>query len=233
MGRTADEVIVMVADHLDELARNAHRRLGEVSGVAVTMAHGDGRPTTVGASTGLARKVDQVQFEIGFGPCLRALRGEGGAYVPDLGVEQWGAYGRAAAALGVRCCMSIPVERAGEVLAVAKVYAAEVDGLSSEQRRRADAYAREVAGSVGLARSLTAQARELDDRTAAMNTRRTIDLAIGVLMERTQSSADVAYDTLRRQSQQTNTPVTGIAQKVVSAFGVPSGSVAPFGRSHG
>lgn len=91
MGRTADEVIVMVADHLDELARNAHRRLGEVSGVAVTMAHGDGRPTTVGASTGLSRKVDQVQFEIGFGPCLRALRGDGGAYVPDLGVEQWGA----------------------------------------------------------------------------------------------------------------------------------------------
>jgi hypothetical protein len=58
-------------------------------------------------------------------PCLRALRGDGGAYVADLGPEQWGAYGRAAAALGVRCCVSVPVERAGEVLAVTRVY--EVD----------------------------------------------------------------------------------------------------------
>lgn len=223
----------MVADHLDELAQNAHRRLGDVSGVAVTMADAQARPVTVGASTELARDVDQVQFEIGFGPCLRALRGEGGAYVPDLGVERWGAYGKAAAALGVRCCVSIPMERGGEVLAVAKVYAAEVDGLSPEQRQLAVAYAREVAGSVGLARSLTAHAHELDDRTTAMNTRRTIDLALGVLMERAQCSAEAAYDTLRRQSQHTNTPVTELAQQVISAFGVPSGSVAPFGRTHG
>ncbi|HEY5784278.1 MAG TPA: ANTAR domain-containing protein [Microlunatus sp.] len=233
MGRSSDAVIVMVADHLDELARNAHQRLGEVSGVAVTMASAAGRPTTVGASTELARDVDRVQFEIGFGPCLRALRGDGGAYVPDLGVERWGAYGRAAAALGVRCCVSIPVKRAGQVLAVTKVYAAEVDGLSSEQRQLAIAYAREVAGSIGLARSLTAQADELDDRTTAMNTRRTIDLAVGVLMERAQCSAEVAFATLKRQSQRLNTPVTEVAQSVISAFGVPADSVAPFERAPG
>ncbi len=230
MGSSADAVIVMVEDHLDEVARNAHRRLGEVSGVAVTMASADGRPTTVGASTELARRVDQVQFEIGFGPCLRALRGDGGAYVPDLSVEQWGDYGRAAAALGIRSCVSIPIERAGEVLAVSKVYAAEVDGLSPEQRELAVAYAREIAGSIGLARSLAAQAHELDDRTMAMNTRRTIDLAIGVVMERTQCSADLAYATLKLQSQHTNTPVRDVAQAVISAFGVPGGSPAPFDR---
>ena len=233
MGRSADGIIVMVADHLDELARNAHRRLGAVSGVAVTMASADGQPTTVGTSTELARDVDRVQFEIGFGPCLRALRGDGGAYVPDLGAEQWGAYGRAAAALGVRCCVSIPVERAGEVLAVTKVYAAEVDGLSSEQRQLAVALAREVSGSIGLARTLTAQAHELDDRTTAMNTRRTIDLAIGVVMGRTECSADAAYATLKRQSQHTNTPVSEVAGQVVSAFGVPGDSSAPFDRTHG
>jgi ANTAR domain/GAF domain len=232
MGSSADAVIVMVEDHLDEVARNAHRRLGEVSGVAVTMSSADGRPTTVGASTELARRVDQVQFEIGFGPCLRALRGDGGAYVPDLSVEQWGDYGRAAAALGIRSCVSIPIERAGEMLAVAKVYAAEVDGLSSDQRQHAVAYAREVAGSLGLARSLTSHAYELDDRTTAMNTRRTIDLAIGVVMERTQCSADVAFATLKKQSQHTNTPVSDVAQAVVSAFGVPGDTAAPFDRPH-
>ena len=37
MGRSSDEVIIMVADHLDDLARTVHDRLGEVVGVAVTV----------------------------------------------------------------------------------------------------------------------------------------------------------------------------------------------------
>jgi ANTAR domain-containing protein/GAF domain-containing protein len=232
MGRTSDAVIIMVADHLDELARTVHDRLGEVAGVAVTMASADGRPTTVGASTELARDVDRVQYDIGFGPCLRALRGDGGAYVPDLAIERWGAYGRAAAALGVRSCVSIPVERAGEVVAVAKVYAAEVDGLSPVQQQLGVGLAAEVAGSIGLARTLTAHAQELDDRASAMDTRRVIDLAIGVVMERAQCSADVAFATLKQQSQHTNTPVTEVARTVVSAFGGARATAAPFDRAH-
>jgi hypothetical protein len=173
-----------------------------------------------------------VQYDIGFGPGLRALRGDGGAYVPDLTVERWGAYGQAAAGLGVRCCVSIPVERAGDVVAVAKVYAAEVDGLTPAQRQLAVGLAAEVAGSIGLARTLTAQAHELDDRASAMDTRRTIDLAIGVVMERAQCSADVAFATLKQQSQHTNTPVTAVARTVVSAFG-DGGAAAPFDRAHG
>ena len=233
MGRSSDAVIILVADHLDELARSVHDRLGAVAGVAVTMASADGEPTTVGASTSLARDVDRVQYDIGFGPCLRALRGDGGAYVPDLAVERWGEYGQAAAGLGVRSCVSIPVERAGEVVAVAKVYASEVDGLSPLQRRLAVELAGEVAGSIGLARTLTAQAYELEDRASAMDTRRIIDLAVGVIMERAQCSADVAFTTLKQQSQHTNTPVTAVARTVVSAFGGVSGDGAPFDRGHG
>ena len=172
-----------------------------------------------------------MQFRIGFGPCLEALRGRGGLYVPDLFVERWGEYGRAAAALGVRCCVSIPVERAGEVLAVAKVYAAAVDGLSAEQRALAAELATEVAGTVGLARSLTAHARELDDRTRAMDTRRVIDLALGVIMERAHCSSDAAFSTLRRQSQHTNTPLADVARLVLAGLGEPVGTAAPFERA--
>ena len=91
---------------------------------------------------------------------------------------------------------------------MAKVYASEVDGLSPLQRQLAVALAGEVAGSIGLARTLTAQAYELDDRASAMDTRRVIDLAVGVIMERAQCSAEVAFATLSQQSQHTNTPVT-------------------------
>lgn len=232
MGVSSDAVIVLVADHLDEVATSVHQRLGDVVGVGVTMAADDG-PTTVGASTELARRVDQVQFQIGFGPCLEALRGSGGLYVPDLGVERWGEYGQAAADLGVRCCVSIPVERDGEVLAVAKVYAAEVDGLGEDQRQLAAELATEVAGSLGLARSLTAHARELDDRARAMDTRRAIDLALGVIMERAHCSSDTAFATLRKQSQNTNMPLLDVARLVLAGLGESVQTSAPFERAGG
>ncbi len=232
MGESSDAVIIMVADHLDELATRVHHRIGDVAGVAVTMASQDG-PTTVGASTELARRVDHVQFRIGFGPCLQALRGHGGLYVPDLAVEQWGEYGQSAAELGVRCCVSLPVERGGEVLAVAKVYAAEVDGLTEEQRRLATDLATEVAGTIGLARSLTTHARELDDRTRAMDTRRTIDLALGVIMERAHCSSDAAFATLRKQSQHTNMPLADVARVVLAGLGEGVETSAPFQRAGG
>ncbi len=232
MGTSSEAVIVLVADHLDEVATRFHQRLGDVAGVGVTMAADDG-PTTVGASTELARRVDHVQFQIGFGPCLEALRGHGGLYVPDLGIERWGEYGRAATELGVGCCVSVPVERDGEVLAVAKVYTAEVDGLSEEQRRLATVLATEVAGTIGLARSLTAHARELDDRARAMDTRRVIDLALGVIMERAHCSSDAAFATLRTQSQHTNVPLVEVARLVLAGLGETVQTAAPFQRAGG
>jgi AmiR/NasT family two-component response regulator len=53
-----------------------------------------------------------------------------------------------------------------------------------------------------------------------------------VVMERAQCSADVAFATLKQQSQHTNTPVTAVARTVVSAFG-DGGAAAPFDRAHG
>ena len=80
---------------------------------------------------------------------------------------------------------------------------------------------------MGLARSLTAHARELDDRTRAMDTRRVIDLALGVIMARAHCSSDAAFSTLRRQSQHTNTPLADVARLVLAGLGEPVGTAAP------
>ena len=70
-------------------------------------------------------------------------------------------------------------------------------------------------------------------RTGARRPRWCPVLAIGVVMGRTEYSADAAHATLKRQSQHTNTPVSEVAGKVFSAFGVPGDSSAPFDRTHG
>lgn len=232
------EVLKLIDEYLDQVATDTHRRLGDVAGVAVTMADRTGRPVTVGSSTELARAVDELQYGIGHGPCLNALRGGGGEYIPSLGADtRWGRYGPEAAELGARSCQSVPVETHDAVVAVFKVYAGVVDGLSVEQRRLGRDAAQQVAGGITLAQTLTSTTAELGDRVAAMDSRRVIDLAVGVLIERTRCTADDAFALLRRYSQTRNVKLREVAVEVVDeAAGGPGRGAelrAPFEQRDG
>lgn len=228
-GAAAHALIPLLVDYLEDLAERTARRLGDVDGVAVTFGL-EPIPVTVGSSSQLALEVDQLQYAIGTGPCLHALRTGEALYVPDLGAdERWGEYGPRAAARGAACCLSIPVLHEDRPAAVLKVYDGRVDGLSEAQRELTALTARDVAGGIGLAIHLTRQARELDDRAAAMDRRRQIDLALGMLMERNGSTADAAFDLLRRYSQNYNVRLHDAAAQVVAATD-PGGTAvaAPF-----
>ena len=226
----AAALVPLLSDYLDDVAERTAARLGDVAGVAVTLSlHGE--PWTVGSSNVLAREVDQIQYEVGVGPCLLALREGVATYVADLAADdRWGDYGPQAAAHGAASCISVPVLLGESPAAVVKVYSARVDGLTPAQQDLARAVAPEVAGGVRLALTLGQQAQALDDRTAAMATRRVIDLALGVLMERDQCSAAGAFDTLRSTSQRRNVKLRVAAQQVLaSVSGADAAEVrAPF-----
>ncbi len=228
--RAAAALVPLLSDYLDDLSRQTETRLGPVAGVAVTMRL-DHEPWTVGASSRLAADVDQIQFDIGTGPCLLALNEGVLTYAPDLAADdRWGEYGPRAAARGAACCISVPVFVDDRPAAVLKVYSGEVDGLSEHQRAVARTVGLEVAGGVRLAVNLSAQAQLLDDREAAMHTRRAIDLALGVLMERTQSSAGEAFAMLRTLSQHRNVKLREAARQVLAsvAGATTDDSWAPF-----
>ena len=102
----------MVEGFLHDASTRTHARLGEVAGVGITTAVAGGEPLTAGASTDLADEVDRVQYAIGQGPCLDALREGVETYVPDLGQDdRWGRYGPEAAARGARSSHSAPRPR--------------------------------------------------------------------------------------------------------------------------
>lgn len=229
-GATAHELVPLLIDYLDDVARQAAARLGAVGGVAVTLGSTQG-PTTVGASSSLAVDVDLLQYALGVGPCLHALSTGEGLYVPDLASDtRWGDYGPRAAARGAACCISVPIIVEEHPAAVFKVYATQVDGLTADQQRLASQIAVEITGGIGLAGKLAEQAKELDDRASAMNTRRTIDLALGIMMERMACGPQQAFDLLRRYSQQYNVKVNDAARQIVATHTGPADDVdqAPF-----
>lgn len=211
------DVLDALIEYLDDLSTRVDDRLGGTAGVAVTMDL-QNAPFTIGASTELARSVDELQYRIGVGPCLHALREGEGLYVPDLAHDdRWGEYGPKAADMGAACCVSVPVFVADAPAAVLKVYSSTVDGLTPDQRAVAAAAAPEVAGGLGLAQLLTRQAQDLDDRVAAMNSRRIIDLAIGMIMDRRQCGPDEAFGLLRRTSQEGNVKLRDVAGELVES----------------
>ena len=217
-----------LTNYLDGQAVESHERLGEVAGVAVTVALG-GKPVTVGASSRLARDVDEMQYVIGRGPCLHALVTGDGLYVPDLAAdERWGDYGPRAAALGAASCLSLPIEGESSPVGVFKIYAAEIDGLSETQRALGHAIAGQLTDGLGLAHLLATQAEELDDRVAAMDQRRSIDVAIGIVMERHQCGAEEAFARLRRESNDTNVKLRDTARGLVESLGRGPDRPAPF-----
>jgi len=206
-------VLTLVEDFLQDAATRTHERLGDVAGVAVTSAVAGGEPLTAGASTALAAEVDRAQYAIGIGPCLDALREGRETYVPDLVRDpRYRPYGVEAARLGVSTSLSVPVVDEGSgVVGVVKVYSRKVDGLDERQRSMGREFALEVAGGVALANTLVSTSLELDDRIEAMDTRRTIDLATGLLMGRLRCSPEEAFDLMRRQSQNHNVKVHDVA----------------------
>lgn len=229
-GAAEAELVPLLTDYLDDVASSTATVLGDVAGVAVTLSV-DGSPFTIGASSSLARDVDLIQYRIGKGPCLHALHHGIGLYVPDLGADdRWGEYGPQAAARGAASCVSIPVIVGGSPAAVFKVYSAEIDGLTQNQRALAQNAARDVAGGVALAKHLSRQAQHIDDRTAAMTTRRVIDIAIGIVMYQVNTDADTAFGLLRSTSQNQNIKLRDVAAELVASLpgegGLPE--AAPF-----
>ncbi|MGS0686298.1 GAF and ANTAR domain-containing protein [Nakamurella sp. GG22] len=224
------DVLPLLTDYLDDVAARMELRLGDVAGVGITLKV-DGAPFTAGASSTLAREVDLIQYRIGRGPCLDALQHGVGHYVPDLAADgRWGSYGPSAAARGAASCLSVPVLVNEQPAAVLKVYSAQRDGLTADQQARASESAPEIAGGVALARHLSRQAQLLDDRVAAMTTRRVIDMAIGILMQRLDSDPDTAFTLLRSISQTRNVKLRDVAQDLVASLpgSGPKAFDAPF-----
>ncbi|QCW49286.1 GAF and ANTAR domain-containing protein [Nocardioides dongxiaopingii] len=217
-GAWGSEARLAVADFVVVTAASIHQRLGDVAGVVVSAADRAGRVTS-GSSTALAARLSRVQVTTGPGPRLAALERGETVYVPDLASDdRWGAYGPKVAALGAASSISVPVVAHDGATAVFEVYAGRTDGFDEDQRRAAAVVAHELVSSYTLALDVGRQAVDLDDLHAAIERRRHLDLALGILMQRAQVSEATATALLRTQSQQRDVPLLTAAAQVIASI---------------
>ena len=104
-------------------------------GVGVSVMSDEGGLGVAAASDGLARRLGELQFALGEGPCVDAFAGSRPVLVPDLRerrADHWPAYRSAAAVLGVRAVFSFPLLVGAARLGALDVYRREA-GLLSER----------------------------------------------------------------------------------------------------
>jgi GAF domain-containing protein len=229
-----------VEEFLHELTLIAVRQVAEGSSCGMTMRP-NGRPATVACSDPVAAQVDEVQYRLDDGPCLRAMRvGEVVAITDTAEQTRWPEFEAAAAAVGIRSCLALPLST-GSAGAL-NLYARGVSAFGETERRRAEEFADTASGALALAQRLGSYASLNEQLRASLASRSVIDQALGIIMVRGAVAARPgpgdggqrctqarAFELLRTASQNSNTKLRDLASALVfSVTGEPVQQAPPF-----
>ena len=183
------------------------------------------RVETPAASDDVPRKVDVIQYEVGQGPCLDAIREHEVFETGDLGREdRWPDFAsRAQRETGLTSMLCFRLFIEGDTLGALNLHSKAADAFGEESR---------TVGLVFAAHAAVALSTAMHDEQMeeALQSRDLIGQAKGILMAREGITADKAFDMLRRASQRLNVKLRDVAYGVVNPPGSPPGSTAPGGE---
>lgn len=182
----------------------------------ITVATRRGTVETLSSTHPLAVVLDDIQRRHSEGPCLSAAWDEQIIRIDDVSADgRWPRYRRdAMAQTQFRSVLSFRLFLERKAMGALNFYADAPYAFAED------------AVAVGLLwASVTSLAWKMAERDqqsrAALHSRDIIGQAKGVIMERFDVGADRAFDMLKRLSQESNTPLAEIAERVVLSRGRP------------
>jgi GAF domain-containing protein len=214
---------------LDQVVDLTARAVGAADAVAVTVERVDGRTDTAAASDDASRALDEVQRQLGEGPCVDAMRSGTTFVVRDLRVdERWSPeLRRAAEEAELASVLAVPMVAAGGTIGALNLFGRVPDALDEEAMRTAAGIAAPVAATLANARAYHRVEQLSEQLREALRTRAVIEQAKGILMVRAGCDEDEAFDLLRRTSQNQNRKLRDVAAAVVAMRDdIPAGTSA-------
>ncbi|AUI51817.1 GAF and ANTAR domain-containing protein [Arthrobacter crystallopoietes] len=209
-----------VEHFLHELAAFTAARLGEPGQkiyCGITLVRRK-KSVTIASSDENARVLDDLQNTFGDGPCLTAIRESESVLVPDVHTEhRWPEYMEALKDHGVRSILGVPLGLDGEAGAGLNLYAGWANGFSGEAIKRAENYALRASKALNLAVRMAHLIDARDNLKAAMESRTTIDLAVGIVMGQNRCSQEAAFKILKNASSTRNIKLREVAATIVAS----------------
>lgn len=207
---------------LDKIVEWAMELVPAADHVGISLRLEKGRIDTAAASSPLVELADQLQYDLGEGPCLDSARVADTYLASDTRTDKrWPRWGPLVAEKGLLSVLSVQlVQHDGQPLGAVNLYAEKPDVYTRDDLDCAQVMAHHAAGALETA-------REMEGLRAAMHSRHVIGVAQGMLMQRYGLSMDRAFDVLLRQSQDSNTKLRDVAAAMVN-----SGSIAEVRDEH-
>jgi GAF domain-containing protein len=196
---------------LDTIVDVARRSMPGIDHVGVTLAHRKGRLETVAATDQLVRDLDDLQYGLGEGPCVHAMRSDPVVVVETARHEQrWPRYIPEAVRRGLRSQLGLRLfVEAEETLGGLNLYSTSSDAIHQETRQLAEVFAAQVA--VALKHVLLEETL-----STALESRTMIGTAVGIIMERYDLDNERAFGYLSRVSQHSNVKLKDVAAGIVT-----------------
>jgi GAF domain-containing protein len=181
----------------------------------VLLVHSGGRLESLASTDRVVAELDELQMELGEGPDLELVRTRYSVLVADMAVDpRWPRWSSAAAERGLRSMVGAPLYRTDQVLGSLNVYDAEPGRFLEADRQVVTVLARHAAIALQGALDSANLVRALDSR-------KVIGMAEGILMERLGLDDEQAFSVLRRYSQDRNMKLRDVAQVVVATRRLP------------
>ncbi|MCV7245617.1 GAF and ANTAR domain-containing protein [Mycobacterium mantenii] len=161
----------------------------------------------------LASQLDKLQHDFGEGPCAEAALQQTIVRSDDLRNEpRWPKYAPAAVQLGVLSSMSFKLYTADRTAGALNLFGHEANAWDTEAETIGSVFAAHAAAAI-LAGS------HAEQLYSAVSTRDRIGQAKGIIMERFGVDDVRAFDLLRMLSQENQTKLVDIAQRIIDTRG--------------
>jgi transcriptional regulator with GAF, ATPase, and Fis domain len=212
------EVARQLQDHqsdpeatFDLATKLVHSNVDGCDSAGLSFVHARQRVDTVAATDHMAFDADQLQYELGEGPCLDSIWEEEMVHSPDLAHDQrWPNWGpRVVQETEAESILCFRLFTHQDTMGALNLYSRTRDAFDRDAQDEGRAIAAHVAIAV-------AASQEVQHLSKGLHSHTIIGQATGILMERFDLDATVAFSVLVRLSQDNNVKLHEVAAETVA-----------------
>lgn len=202
-----------VDDVLSDVTAEVLTLIPDTDAAGILFVGKGGQFESVAGTSDLPHRLDEMQMKYREGPCLQAALDDLIVRTDDFRTEsRWPMYSAAAVELGVLSGLSFKLYTSSQTAGALNLFSLREHAFGSEA---------ETIGAVLAAHAAAAilASRQSEQLESALSTRDRIGQAKGIIMERYNVDDVAAFDMLRKLSQDSNTKLVEVAEKVIDTKG--------------
>ncbi|WP_396932389.1 GAF and ANTAR domain-containing protein [Mycolicibacterium sp.] len=202
-----------VQDVLSEVTTAAVELIAGIDTAGILLVSRGGRFESLAGTSELPHDLDELQRILDEGPCLAAATGELVVQVDDFRADtRWPAYAAGAIKIGVLSGLSYRLYTSDQTAGALNLFGFEPRSWDEESV---------MTGSVLAAHAAAAllASRHAEQMHSAVVSRDRIGQAKGIIMERFKVDDTAAFELMRRLSQERNTKLADIADRIINTRG--------------